>query len=80
MLHWSVSQSTAEYWHLDKYIPEELRPAGNIYAPGCATNNDGYVLNVCTYCFIGNDGTVGFQVSASTPGALNRGVCSWAIG
>ena len=79
-LHWSVSQSTAEYWHLDKYIPEELRPAGNIYTPGCATNNDGYVLNVCAYCFIGNDGTVGFQVSASTPGALNRGVCSWAIG
>ena len=80
VLHWSVSQSTTEYWHPDMLIPEGLRPVGNIYAPGCVTNNDGYVLNVCAYCFIGTDGTVGFQIAFSTPGALNRGICSWAIG
>lgn len=79
-LTWSVSQSTADYWQPDKRIPEELRLVGNIYVPGCVTNADGYVLSVCAYCFISQDGTVGFKVANATPGAFNRGTCSWAIG
>lgn len=79
MLHWSVSQSTAQFWQPDEIIPEGLRPANNIYVPACVTNNDGYVLNVCAYCYINTSGNVGFQVSAGTPGAINRGICSWAI-
>lgn len=79
-LTWSVSQSTADYWQVDKRIPEELRPDGNIYMPACVTNSDGYVLDACAYCFIGQDGTVGFKVASGVPGAMNRGTCSWAIG
>lgn len=80
ILTWSVSQSTADYWQTDRRIPEELRPAGNIYVPGCVTNSDGYVLNVCAYSYISKDGTVGFKVANATPGAFNRGTCSWVIG
>lgn len=74
-----VSQSTADYWQVDKRIPEELRPAGNIYMPEGVTNSDGYVLNACAYCFIGQGGTVGFKVASEVPGAMNRGTCSWDI-
>ena len=80
ILTWNVSQSTADYWQTDRRIPEELRPAGNIYVPGCVTNSDGYVLNVCAYSYISKDGTVGFKVANATPGAFNRGTCSWVIG
>ena len=79
-LNWSVSQSTADYWALDHVIPEGLRPASAISAPSCVTNMDGYVLNVCAYCYIGKDGTLGFQVASGTSGATNRGTCSWVIG
>ena len=79
-LTWGVSQPTDEYWQVDKLIPEELRPAGNVYTPACATDSDGYVLNVCAYCFVGNDGTVGFKVAGAMSGAINNGNCSWAIG
>lgn len=80
ILNWSVSQSTATFWQPDIRIPEELRPAGNIYVPGCVTNNDGYVLNVCAYCYINTSGYTGFQVASAVSGAINRGICSWAIG
>lgn len=80
ILTWSVSQSTADYWQTDRRIPEELRPAGNIYVPGYVTNSDGYVLNVCAYSYISKDGAVGFKVANATPGAFNRGTCSWVIG
>lgn len=78
--HWSVSQSSATFWQPDNRIPEELRPAGNIYVPGCVTNNDGYVLNVCAYCYINTSGYTGFQVASAVSGAINRGICSWTIG
>lgn len=80
VLHWSVSQSTAQYWQPDEIIPEGLRPASDIYVPGCVTNNDGYVLNVCSYCYISTSGNIGFQVAFATSGAINRGICSWVIG
>lgn len=78
-LNWRVNQPTAAFWQPDNVIPEGLRPAGNIYVPGCVTNADGFVLNVCADCYINTSGNVGFQVAANTPGAINRGVCSWAI-
>ena len=78
-LYWSVNQPTAAFWQPDNVIPEGLRPASNIYVPGCVTNNDGYVLNACAYCYINTSGNVGFQVATSTPGAINRGICLWAI-
>ena len=65
---------------MNSRIPDGLRPANYIYTPSCVTNTDGYVLNVCAYCFINQDGTVGFQVASTTSGAINRGVCSWTIG
>ena len=79
-LQWSVNQPTNAFWQLDNVIPEGLRPANNIYVPGCVTNNDGYVLNTCAYCYINTSGNVGFQVAANISGATNRGICSWAIG
>lgn len=78
-LHWQVNQSTTEYWQLSAAIPEGLRPADRIYAPGCVTNNNGYVLNTCAYCYINKSGDIGFQVAAAVSGALNRGICSWHI-
>lgn len=80
MLKWTVLQPNAEYWQPNNRIPDGLRPADNIYIPACVTNSDGYVLNTCAYCFISKDGTVGFKVASATPGAFNRGTCSWAIG
>lgn len=79
-LTWGVLQPTAEYWQVDKRIPEGLRPAGNIYMPACVTNSDGFMLNVCAYSYISKDGAVGFKVANATPGAINRGTCSWVIG
>lgn len=78
-LHWSVSQSSAQFWQPDEIIPEGLRPASNLYVPGCVTNNDGYVLNACAYCYINTSGYIGFQVAAAVSGAINKGICSWAI-
>ncbi len=79
-LTWGILQPTAEYWQVDKRIPEGLRPAGNIYMPACVTNSDGFVLNICAYSYISKDGAVGFKVASATPGAINRGTCSWVIG
>lgn len=79
MLHWSVSQSTAAFWQPDNVIPEKLRPGNNIYVPGCVTNNDGYILNTSAYCYINTSGNIGFQVASAVSGAINRGICSWAI-
>lgn len=79
-LNWKVLQSSAQFWQPDITIPEGLRPADNIYVPGCVTNNDGYVLNTCAYCYINTSGYIGFQVAAAVSGAINRGICSWAIG
>lgn len=78
-LKWSVSQPSAAFWQPDETIPEGLRPSENIYVPGCVTNADGYVLNVCAYCYINTSGYIGFQVAAGTAGAINKGTCSWAI-
>lgn len=77
---WSVSQSSTAYWQPDVTIPEELRPADNIYVPGCVTNANGYVLNTCSYCYINTSGYIGFQVASAVSGAINKGICSWAIG
>lgn len=79
VLTWAIPQSTAEYWAIDNVIPEGLRPDQTIYTSSCATNANGYVLNVCAYCYIHYDGTIGFQVAAATSGAINRGICSWYI-
>lgn len=79
ILVWTVSKSTNEYWSIAHVIPENLRPDHEIYLPSCVTNANGYVLNVCAYCYVNPDGTIGFQVAASTSGAINRGVCSWYI-
>lgn len=78
-LKWNISQPTAAYWQPDNIIPEGLRPDSNIYVPGCVTNSDGFVLNVCAYCYINTSGNIGFQVATNMSGAINRGVCSWAI-
>ena len=79
-LTWKVLQPSAQFWQLNRTIPEGLRPADNIYVPGCVTNNDGYFLNTCAYCCINTSGYIGFQVAAAVSGAINRGICSWAIG
>ena len=79
VLQWSVSQPTNTFWQLDNVIPDGLRPANNIYMPGCVTNNNGYVINTCAYCYVNTSGHVGFQVAANVSGATNRGICSWAI-
>lgn len=79
ILVWTVSQSTNEYWSIPRVIPENLRPDHEIYLPSCVTNANGYALNVCAYCYVNQDGTIGFQLAASTSGAINRGVCSWYI-
>lgn len=79
VLTWAISQSTAAYWAINNVIPERLRPDKEIYAPSCVTDVKGYMLNVCAYCYIHYDGTIGFQVAAATSGAVNRGICSWYI-
>lgn len=79
VLTWAISQSTATYWAIDNIIPEGLRPDQTIYTPSCVTNANGYIFNVCAYCYIHYNGTIGFQVAAATSGAINRGVCSWYI-
>ena len=79
-LRWKVAQPTAAFWEMGSRIPDGLQPANYIYTPSCVTNADGYVLNVCAYCFISQGGTVGFQTADATPGAVNRGTCSWTIG
>ena len=80
VLQWSVSQPTNTFWQLDNVIPDGLRPANNIYMPGCVTNNNGYVINTCSYCYVNTSGHVGFQVAANVSGATNRGTCLWVIG
>lgn len=79
-LYWRVSQSSAQFWQPDEIIPEGLRPADNLYVPGCVTNADGYVLNVCAYCYINASGYIGFQVASAVSGAINKGICLWTIG
>lgn len=79
ILTWSVSQSTSEYWGIEKAVPEELRPDHTIYVSSCATNANGYVLNVCAYGYVHPNGAVGFQVASAVSGAINRGTCSWVI-
>ena len=79
ILVWAVSQSTNEYWGIEHVIPENLRPNYTIYSPSCVTNASGYILNVCAYGYVHPSGTIGFQVAASTSGAINRGICSWSI-
>ena len=79
ILVWTVSQSTNEYWGIEHVIPENLRPNYTIYSPSCVTNANGYVLNACAYGYVHPSGTIGFQVAASTYGAINRGICSWSI-
>ena len=79
ILVWTVSQSTNEYWGIEHVIPENLRPDHTIYSPSCVTNANGYVLNVCAYGYVHPNGAIGFQVAASTSGAINRGICSWYI-
>lgn len=79
-LAWKVNQPSADYLELDHVIPEGLRPTDSIYVPSCVTNMEGYVLNVCAYCFVDKNGTVGFQVASGTANAVNRGVCSWVVG
>ena len=79
VLTWAISQSTTAYWAIDNIIPERLRPDQTIYTPSCVTNDNGYIFNVCAYCYIHYNGTIGFQVAAATPGAINRGICSWYI-
>lgn len=79
ILTWSVLQQTSEYWEISRVIPERLRPDKTIYTAACVTNTSGYILNVCAYGYVHTDGTVGFQVAASTSGAINRGTCSWFI-
>lgn len=79
VLTWAISQSTNEYWAIDNVIPERLRPNQTIYTSSCVTNVNGYILNVCAYCYIDYNGTIGFQVAAATSGAINRGICSWHI-
>lgn len=79
ILRWSILQESAIYWQPDATIPDELRPDVTMYMPSCVTNNNGYVLNVCGYCYINKNGILGFQVAAATAGAFNRGACSWII-
>lgn len=79
ILRWSVSQETSIYWQPDIVIPDGMRPDVTIYVPSCVTNNSGYVLNVCAYCYVNKNGLLGFQVAAGTTGAINRGACSWFI-
>lgn len=79
ILVWTVSQSTNEYWEIEHVIPENLRPDYTIYSPSCVTNANGYIFNVCAYGYVNPNGTIGFQVAASTSGAFNRGICSWHI-
>ena len=79
ILTWHVLQPTSDYWGISRVIPERLRPDYTIYTASCATNDSGYVLNVCAYGYVNTDGTIGFQVAASTSGAINRGTCSWFI-
>ena len=79
ILTWSILQQTSEYWEISRVIPENLRPDHEIYSPSCVTNANGYVLNVCAYGYVNPEGTIGFQVSASTSGAINKGTCSWFI-
>lgn len=79
ILTWSVLQETSEYWGIPRVIPEKLRPDNTIYTASCVTNASGYILNVSAYGYVHIDGTIGFQVAVSTPGAINRGTCSWHI-
>ena len=79
ILTWAVSQPTSDYWGISRVIPERLRPDYTIYTASCVTNASGYILNVCAYGYVNPDGTVGFQVAASSSGAINRGTCSWPI-
>lgn len=78
-LVWKVSQPSSDYWAIDYAIPEGLRPADALYIPSCVTNQNGYVLNACAYCYINPNGTIGFQVATSISGAMNNGICSWII-
>lgn len=79
ILRWSISQESNAYWQPDAVIPESIRPNVTFYVPSCVTDNSGFVLNVCAYCYVNKNGIMGFQVAAATTGAVNRGSCSWFI-
>lgn len=81
VLQWAVTQGTSAYWTAGK-LPEQMRPAdGNVYVPGVCVSPNGFVENICAYCYVSvSTGEVGLQVSTTTNrNVRNCGETSWFI-
>ena len=81
VLHWNVTQGTSAYWVAGR-LPDQMRPRdGNVYVPGVCVSPDGFVENVCAYCYISaSAGEVGLQVATTTNRNIrNCGETSWFI-
>ncbi len=81
VLHWNATQGTSAYWVVGR-LPDQMRPRdGNVYVPGVCVSPDGFVENVCAYCYISaSTGEVGLQVATTTNRNIrNCGETSWFI-
>lgn len=81
VLHWVVTQETSAYWVAGN-LPEQMRPAyGNVYVPAACVSPNGFVENICAYCYVSaSTGEVGLQVAATTNrDVMNCGETSWFI-
>lgn len=81
VLQWGATQGTSAYWVAGN-IPEQMRPAdGNVYVPGVCVSPNGFVENICAYCYVSaSTGEVGLQVAMTTNrNVRNCGETSWFI-
>lgn len=81
VLQWGATQGTSAYWAAGN-LPEQMRPAdGNVYVPGVCVSPNGFVENICAYCYVSaSTGEVGLQVATTTNrNVRNYGETSWFI-
>ena len=81
VLQWGATQGTSAYWAAGN-LPEQMRPAdGSVYVPGVCVSPDGFVENICAYCYVSaSTGEVGLQVAVATNrNVRNCGETSWFI-
>ena len=76
-LQWKLDQAGNGYWVCDKALPASARPKQNLYAAGVRLDSGSNITNNTAYCFIGNDGLLGFQSMGS--GAFNAGTATWQV-